>query len=475
MEFELSSFWQWDGRVGRKTYFLAGLIGCAIKFNLDRLTSAILFQKDIRFVEYWEPLGSAARLTRLAPADRNWLALLLLTALPFIYVGLTMTVKRLRDLGYPLWLAALFFVPVGNIIFFAALCLLPSAKADTGADVVPWTPQRGVGDLMPESKLGSALLTVLVSGAIGLLSVALLGSVAGSYGWSLFLSVPFCMGLISAFLYNARAIRGLSETLGVALLSITVVGLAILCVAVEGLICVAMAAPVAYGCAALGGLVGHSALQLARLARDEHRRPTSSLCVAILLLPISGAVERLTHAEPPTYRVQSSIEIDAPPADVWRRVVSFSEIPPPEEMLFRAGIAYPIRAEITGHGVGAVRRCIFSTGPFVEPIEVWDEPRLLRFGVTENPAPLNELSPYGNIRPPHLHGYFVSHEGQFLLTELPGGRTRLEGTTWYTDAIWPAAYWRLWSDYIIHRIHMRVLQHIKGEVETKPVELRGAY
>jgi hypothetical protein len=78
------------------------------------------------------------------------------------------------------------------------------------------------------------------------------------------------------------------------------------------------------------------------------------------------------------------------------------------------------------------------------------------------------MSPYGNIQPPHLHGYFVSHQGQFLLTELPGGRTRLEGTTWYTDAIWPSAYWRIWSDYIIHRIHMRVLVHIKQEVEASP-------
>jgi hypothetical protein len=97
--------------------------------------------------------------------------------------------------------------------------------------------------------------------------------------------------------------------------------------------------------------------------------------------------------------------------------------------------------------------------------EEWDEPRLLKFGVTANPAPLNELSPYGNIQPPHLHGYFVSKQGQFLLTALPGGRTRLEGTTWYQHTMWPAAYWHLWSDYIIHKIHLRVLEHIRAEAE----------
>jgi len=27
--------------------------------------------------------------------------------------------------------------------------------------------------------------------------------------------------------------------------------------------------------------------------------------------------------------------------------------------------------------------------------------------------------------------------------------------------MWPGPYWRLWSDMIIHRIHLRVFEHIK--------------
>jgi hypothetical protein len=33
--------------------------------------------------------------------------------------------------------------------------------------------------------------------------------------------------------------------------------------------------------------------------------------------------------------------------------------------------------------------------------------------------------------------------------------------------MWPASYWHLWSDYIIHRIHSRVLEHIRTEAETE--------
>ena len=163
--------------------------------------------------------------------------------------------------------------------------------------------------------------------------------------------------------------------------------------------------------------------------------------------------------------MQTSVEIAAPPTIVWKQVVTFSEIPEPTELLFRTGIAYPIRARIDGHGPGAVRTCEFSTGPFVEPIRVWDEPRLLSFDVTRNPAPMNEWSPYGAIDTPHLHGYLVSEHGQFLLTPLPNGHTLLEGTTWYRHGLEPAGYWRYWSDYVIHRIHLRVLTHIKKLAE----------
>jgi hypothetical protein len=31
--------------------------------------------------------------------------------------------------------------------------------------------------------------------------------------------------------------------------------------------------------------------------------------------------------------------------------------------------------------------------------------------------------------------------------------------------MWPETYWHWWSDYVIHRIHMRVLEHIRIEAE----------
>ena len=73
---------------------------------------------------------------------------------------------------------------------------------------------------------------------------------------------------------------------------------------------------------------------------------------------------------------------------------------------------------------------------------------------------MKELSPY-KIHPPHLEGYLKCERGEFRLIPLPGGRTEMIGTTWYRDNIWPQEYWSLYSNAIIHNIHMRVLNHIK--------------
>ena len=63
----------------------------------------------------------------------------------------------------------------------------------------------------------------------------------------------------------------------------------------------------------------------------------------------------------------------------------------------------------------------------------------------------------------------VSKQGRFQLTPLTGNRTLLEGTTRYRHGLWPATYWRWWSDAIIHRIHLRVLNHIRELSENSDI------
>jgi len=186
---------------------------------------------------------------------------------------------------------------------------------------------------------------------------------------------------------------------------------------------------------------------------------------ALLALPVASALEPSHATGRVLHEVITVVEIQAAPERVWPHVVAFRPITEPPDLIFRLGIAAPQSARLDGQGVGSTRYCEFSTGAFVEPITAWEPARRLAFDVVRSPSPLRELSPYARVSPPHLDGYLRSRRGEFRLVPVSDGRTRLEGHTWYELEMAPEGYWQLLSDYLIHRIHDRVLNHIKREVE----------
>jgi hypothetical protein len=387
---------------------------------------------------------------------------MLAVAAPFAWVGVCLTTQRLRAIRAPIWLVVLFFVPFLKCILFALLALLPTQPE--AEPIVPLDPPESDSELsrwLPHNPLGNAALAVTVAAVIGCGLAAISIAWQQAYLGGLFIGAPFVIGFLAALLHEAHGPRRLRESVAVALLAIFLVGAILLAIAFEGLVCLLIAAPLALCEAAAGAVVAHACSGAMR------RRRFQSFMSVVTLLPLLMLAEKNTPA-PPLLSIASEIVIGAPPAKVWPHVIGFSVIPPPNEWIFRCGIAYPIRAKIDRQGVGATRHCIFSTGEFIEPITLWDEPLRLAFDVIAEPDPLHEVSPYRNLRPPHLDGYFKSERGEFRLSALPGGRTLLRGTTWYSDRIAPQFYWRLWSDCLIHRIHLRVLGHIRDEVEGMP-------
>ena len=456
-----TDYWHWEGRASRAAFITLGVAAFGLKFLIDWLVVTRVFDRPWSLWNYWRPFGAINGVHSLSLNNRIFAGTMLFLALPFIWLGLAMTVKRLRDAGQPTWLAALFFAPIVNLMFFLVLSILPPVADGNREEGAPWPGISAFYRLIPRTGPASALFSIGVTTLLGFLFALLSTEVIAQYGWSLFVGLPFCLGLFAVLTFSYHQPRRLSECLAVAVMPVAMLGALLFLVAMEGIICLMMAAPIAAALSLLGGLLGF-AIQAAHWGR---RHAHTIFGMVMLLSPGFFGIEQFTRPQPGVFEVKSAIEINAPAEIVWQKVIAFAEIPPPKESIFRAGIAYPIRAEIFGHGPGAVRHCVFSTGPFVEPITAWEEPHLLRFSVTRNPAPMNELTPYGHIEPKHLHGYFESHQGQFLLTALPGGRTRVEGTTWYSHSMWPESYWHLWSDYVIHRIHMRVLEHIRTEAE----------
>ena len=364
-------------------------------------------------------------------------------------------VRRARDAGWNPWTSALMALPVVRLFVFTALAVVPSERHTDALDLPKST---WLDRIIPRSRKGSAVAAILLTVALvlplGFLNVRWLEA----YGLALFIGLPFLLGALSVYLFNYHTAHSLNRSIGVAMLAVTFTFLLILVLALEGLMCLAMAAPIAYGIAFTGALIGHA------LSRNIHSR-APAMTLLVFLTPALMAFEAANNGREPLFKVVSSVRVNAPAQAVWNELIAFSRMEAPDELLFRAGISYPVEARIVGTGVGACRYCQFNTGPFVEPITTWDEPNLLAFDVADDPPPLTELSFYDHIDAPHVDGFFRSRRGQFKLTEEPDGRILLEGTTWYTHDIWPAWYWRLWSDAILHRIHGRVLEHIRLKSE----------
>jgi hypothetical protein len=455
--------------VDRRTYLLAGVLLTLLKIGIDNGLALVATGRPWPLLAYLAPSWTLkSEGIRGSPhSTPEWLLVaLVVVALPFVWVGVTMSIRRAVDAGRSPFLGLLFLVPIVNYVVMIVLAALPSATArrwipPTTAGVYRAPSKDGRNDPPPPSRperelepgVRATLFGMASSVGIGLGMIGLSVFSMGLYGAALFFATPLVMGLVTSFAYNMRVKRTVAASIGLALLTVLVTGSAVLLFAIEGLVCLVMAFPIAAVLAAAGAVLGWVLAQQST-ARAGHA------ALSVLFLPGLATAEHRA-AVPQLHEVSTAVEIDAPPEQVWPNVVGFSELPPPPEVYFRLGIAYPMRARIAGTGVGAVRRCEFSTGPFVEPITAWEPPRRLAFDVAAQPPSMTELSPYRNVRAAHLEGYMVSRRGEFRLVPLAGGRTRLEGSTWYTLAIFPEDYWTIWGEGLLHAIHGRVLAHIK--------------
>jgi hypothetical protein len=377
----------------------------------------------------------------LIPALAIW-------TIPFLWIGITLNLRRALDAGLSPWWAMGFFVPFANYVLMAALCLIPSSSKNG----------RSAGITRPGGKrMSSAVIGIVGGVCFALVVIVAAVLLKGQYGYTLFFGAPFATGALTAFLFNRRYPGTIRETLQVTIVMLLSIAGVLLLFAFEGVVCIAMAVPIGLVVGLLGAVTGRA---IARWGQSIVPPAIS----AMLLLPIFAALEPPNMTGRTLHEVQSSVVINAPPERVWPHVVAFEPIPKPTEIVFRLGIAYPEYAHIEGAGTDAVRYCVFSTGSFVEPITDWEPGKRLGFEVTSSPEPLRELSLYTNLSPRHLHGYLRSRRGEFRLVGLPGGQTRLEGSTWYGIEMAPQAYWQIWSNFLIHRIHDRVLEHIKLEV-----------
>ena len=283
----------------------------------------------------------------------------------------------------------------------------------------------------------------------------------GYFGTAIFAGLPFATGVSCGVI-----LRRAGGTFGQAIAaSMTLIGMIILilcAMAMEGIVCVVMAAPIGAVLAFLGVVAGYF------LARTKAADGTLQSAAWLAIVVVVG-LEGWNPPAPLEAATSSEVIINAPAARVWAELHDIRDLPATDNFLFQFGIAHPVGTATDGQGVGAARVCKLSTGDMPEIVTVWKPGQELRFKVLSTPPSMRETGFFGKtIDTTHIHSAYASLEGGFKLTTLPDGRTRLVGESRYLLNIAPAAYWNLWTKEIVHSVQRRVLEHVKTRAESGP-------
>jgi uncharacterized membrane protein YhaH (DUF805 family) len=434
------------GRLRRLPYIGGALLILALQYALVAIAFAAMMQPmplDWRFLLI--PSRSLATLDGFSgPLTLAAYALLLAAS----WVMASLSFRRAADAGVSGWLAAATIAPVVQLPVILLLWLLPSRAAED----VP--PERAASTVPSRA----AIYGVLSGVALTVLAVATGALLFGTYGYGMFVVSPFLIGAITAYFANRDVPIGMARTSRYVGMALALGGIALVAMALEGIVCIVLAAPLAFAVAVAGGALGR-AMALAR-------RPASHSALSLSLIPLVFASEQVF---PPNTRftTQESIEVAAPAAAVWSALLHMDRIEEAPALPFRLGVAYPTGARFVGSGVGATRLGQFSTGTAIERVTEWVPERKLAFAVLSDPPSMRELSPYAHVHAPHVRGYFVTIGTSFELVPLSATRTRILERTSHLLKLDPVLYWLPFARLIIHANNARVLAHLQHAAEQR--------
>ncbi|HEU5465711.1 MAG TPA: DUF805 domain-containing protein, partial [Gemmatimonadales bacterium] len=244
---DLFRFWfGWVTPVGRRRYFLHGAGLMVFKYFVDAgviwLATGVVWTP----LDYFDPVWSL-RAAALGQGHELLAFLLAIWTLPFLWIGVSLSMRRALDAGRSAWGVIVFFIPGFNYLLMLVLSVLPSRPAR------PDGPPRTV-----DPRLRSALYAVAAGLAITIPTVLLALYERRFYSLGLFLGTPFTLGAICAHVYNRRNPGPFRKTVPVVLLTVMLLGLVLVLFALEGVVCIAMAFPIAAMAALAGAILGRA-------------------------------------------------------------------------------------------------------------------------------------------------------------------------------------------------------------------------
>jgi hypothetical protein len=285
-----------------------------------------------------------------------------------------------------------------------------------------------------------------------LVGAAPLLALKGRYGLVLFVSIPFSIGVASALI----ASRNKMHTKAKYLLLIPFAPLGILALVLaffarEGIICILMSLPIVSIPLVLGGFVGY--------VIQKHYWSKYFVLLFVFMINTGAYVHDKSNTDFETCIVEDSVVVNAAPDVVWKKLSHRFVFGKADNFFLANGVSFPLSMELkTSQGCNSLF-CVYNNGIVNAIVDSLVPERLIRFSLHEPPVSMKETTIYSDVEPDHIRGRILVDYGSFRL--IPhNGKTILKATTRFKSNLGPKFYWKLWSEYLVNRLHQHVLEKI---------------
>jgi hypothetical protein len=145
--------------------------------------------------------------------------------------------------------------------------------------------------------------------------------------------------------------------------------------------------------------------------------------------------------------VETALYLNAPPEEVWQRILFYEEVPRRPLWFLRVFLPRPIRTDGEKTRVGAIVRCTYDGGHLLKRITAVEKACLMRFDVLEQRLGVEDS--------------VSMSQGSYEIRATEDG-SQVVLTTHYRSRLRPRRLWRPLERCLAHRLHRHILDGMRA-------------